>query len=77
MTFAAIQERTGYLLANPQKFLKPRYEVETAALNYKELEILHYTVESIRDVALLSKSIQELGDTELSAKISMAATAEG
>lgn len=77
MTFAAVQERTGYWLANPSQFVMARYEIETLPLNYRELEELHDTIEVIRWRVWFPKLQEELEGTELPAKIGLAATAGG
>ncbi len=77
MKFQAIQERTSYLLANPQEFYKPRYDVEILPLNYPELGELMQGVETLRENEMLGKRFIDLKDTELPIKIGLCGAAGG
>ncbi len=77
MKFQAIQERTSYYLANPQKFSKPRYDVEILPLNYPTLDVLKSGLDTFLRCRLLERSITDLNDNDLAVKIGLYGAAGG
>lgn len=77
MNLDAVQQRTGFLLANPSQFSKTAYETETEVLNYHEVMSLKCDVELIRVTNLVQKSSSAFFDHELAAKVGICSAAGG
>lgn len=77
MNLDAVQQRTGFLLANPSQFSKTAYEIETEVLNYHEVMSLKRDVELIRVTNLVQKSTSAIFDHELAAKVGICSAAGG
>ncbi len=77
MNLKAVEQRTGFLLANPSQFSKTNYEIETEVLTYQEVMTLKYDVEFIRLNEHVQKIASSFFDHQLVTKVGICSAAGG